>query len=47
MFQVESECIFREDLRCRERTDLAFGAHFGAERGLKTMGHSISHGIKQ
>ena len=37
-FQGESECLFPEDLRSRERTYLVFGAHFGAERGYKTMG---------
>ena len=45
--QGESECLFPEDLRSRERTHLIFGAHFGAERGHKTMGHSISDCIKQ
>ena len=45
--QGESECLFPEDLWCRERTYLAFGAHFGTERGLKTMSYSMSHCIKQ
>ena len=45
--QGESECLFPEDLRSRERTHLIFGAHFGAERGHKTMGDSISDCIKQ
>ena len=39
--QSESECLFPEDLWSRERTYLAFGTHFGAERGLKTMDHSL------
>ena len=36
--QGESECPFPEDLRSRGRTYMVFGAHFGAERGYKTMG---------
>ena len=34
----ESECLFPENLRSRERTNLVFGAYFGAQRGYKTMG---------
>ena len=34
-----------EDLWSRERTYLVFGAQFGAERGHKTMGNSMSHCI--
>ena len=45
--QGESECLFPEGLWGRERTYLAFGARCGAERGLKTMGYSISDCIKQ
>ena len=45
--QGESECLFPEDLRSRERTHLVFGAHFGAERGHKTIGNSMSDCIKQ
>ena len=29
----ESECLFQEDLRSRERTSLVLGPHFGAEKG--------------
>ena len=47
IFQGESECLFPEDLRSRERTHLVFGAHFGVERGHKTMGNSMSDCIKQ
>ena len=46
-YEGESECLFPEDLWRRERTYLAFGTHFGAERGLKTMSHSMFHCIKQ
>ena len=45
--ESQSECLFPEDLRSRERTHLVFGAHFGAERGHKTMGNSMSDCIKQ
>ena len=45
--QGESECLFPEDLWSRERTHLVFGAHFGVERGHKTMGNSMSDCIKQ
>ena len=38
----ESECLFHEDLRSRERTSLVLGPHFSAERGHKTMGNSMS-----
>ena len=31
----------------RERTYLVFGAHFGAERGLKTMDNLMCYFIKQ
>ena len=45
--QGESECLFPEDLRSRERTYLVFEAQFGAERIHKTKGNLMSHCIKQ
>ena len=33
--QVESECIFPEDLQRREGIYLVFGAHFGIEKALQ------------
>ena len=43
----ESECLFPEDLQRREGASVAFGAHFGAERGHNTMGYSMPNCIKQ
>ena len=43
--QNESECLVPEDLWSRDRTYLVFGVQFGAERGHKTMGNSMSHCI--
>ena len=37
--QGESESLFPEDIRSRERTHLVFGAHFGVERDHKTIGN--------